>query len=233
MDDGLSPENALASAFEGREIPPMPSRHDEAIRHLKKACPRMKAWINRHGPCDLEPHAGRSPFHALVNAVAHQQLHAKAAATILGRFQKLFPGGRFPGPKALAKVSDEDLRGVGFSRAKAAAIRDIAAKTISGVVPGKKAIQGMSDEEIIDRLVQVRGVGKWTVEMLLIFTLDRPDVWPVDDYGVRAGWRNLQGLKALPTPKDLQAAGERFRPFRSVAAWYLWRAADAGPEGMP
>ncbi len=211
----------------------MPTRHDEAIAHLKKACPRMKAWIKRQGPCELVADTGRSPFQSLVNAVAHQQLHAKAAATILGRFRKLFPSGRFPGPKSLASVTDDDLRSVGFSRAKAAAIRDIAAQTIAGVVPGSKEIRTLSDQEIIDRLVQVRGVGKWTVEMLLIFTLDRPDVWPVDDYGVRAGWRNLYGLEALPTPKDLQAFGEQFRPHRSVAAWYLWRAADAGRDAMP
>lgn len=193
----------------------------------------MKALIARVGPCMLEVEAGRTPFQALVSAVAHQQLHGKAAATILGRYRQLFPGGRYPGPKALASVTDEQLRGAGFSRAKTAALRDLAEKTLSGVVPGRKAIAAMSDEEIIARLTQVRGVGKWTVEMLLIFTLGRPDVWPVDDFGVRTGWKLAYGQQEMPSPKELQAFGEIFRPHRSVAAWYLWRATDVNrsPEG--
>lgn len=196
------------------------------LAFLKKSSPAMADLIARVGPCLLEIEAGRTPFQSLVNAVAHQQLHGKAAATILGRFRALFPGGRFPGPKALAKVTDDDLRGVGFSRAKVAAIRDIALQTIRGVVPGPTEIRTLGDEEIITRLTQVRGVGKWTVEMMLIFTLGRPDVWPIDDFGVRAGWRNLHGLAEMPTPKQLLAEGEIFRPYRSVAAWYLWRASE-------
>jgi DNA-3-methyladenine glycosylase II len=207
--------------------------HAPAVAYLRKSCPGMKALIRRVGPCALEVEAARSPFQSLVSAVAHQQLNGKAAATILGRFQKLFPGGRFPSAKSLSKVTDEQLRGVGFSRAKAAAIRDIAEKSLSGVVPGSKAIALLSDEEIIARLTQVRGVGRWTVEMLLIFTLGRPDVWPVDDYGVRTGYKIAYGLPELPSPKELLALGERFSPHRSVAAWYLWRATDTNrsPEG--
>lgn len=199
--------------------------HSKALVHLKQASPEMRALIEKAGDCLLEVETGRTPFQSLVKAVAHQQLHGKAAGTILGRFQGLF-GGRFPGPRALAGVTDEQLRGVGFSRAKVAAIRDLAAKTISGVVPGPKAIVEMSDDEIIHRLVQVRGVGRWTVEMLLIFNLGRQDVWPVDDFGVRAGWQITFGQKAMPKPKELQAHGEMFRPHRSVAAWYFWRAVD-------
>lgn len=210
----------------------MTTDHAKAVAHLAKACPSMKALIRRVGPCVLEIETGRTPFQALVNAVAHQQLHGKAARTILGRFRQLF-GGRFPGPKALAGVTDDQLRGVGFSRAKTAAIRDIAEKSLSGVVPGAKAIALLSDEEIIARLTEVRGVGKWTVEMLLIFTLGRPDVWPVDDFGVRAGWKIAYGMDEMPGPKELHALGEKFRPHRSVAAWYLWRATDLNrsPEG--
>lgn len=204
----------------------MPSPHAKAVTHLGKSCALMRALIARVGPCTMEIESARSPFQALVSAVAHQQLHGKAAATILGRFRQLFPGGRFPGPKALASVTDEQLRGVGFSRAKTAALRDIAEKTLSGVVPGSKAIASLSDEEIVARLTQVRGVGRWTVEMLLIFTLGRPDVWPVDDFGVRTGWRLAYGLDAMPSPKELQDLGEKFRPHRSVAAWYFWRATD-------
>ncbi len=204
----------------------VPAVHSQAISHLRKSCPSMKALIARVGPCTMEIHATRSPFQSLVSAVAHQQLHAKAAATILGRFRQLFPGGRFPGPKALAGVTDEQLRAAGFSRAKTAALRDLAEKTLSGVVPGSKAISAMTDDEIIARLTQVRGVGRWTVEMLLIFTLGRPDVWPVDDFGVRTGWKLTYDLPEMPSPKELSALGERFRPHRSVAAWYFWRATD-------
>ena len=210
----------------------MTEDHAKAVAYLGKACPSMKALVRRVGPCTLAIESGRTPFQALVNAVAHQQLHGKAAQTILGRFRLLF-GGRFPGPKALAGVTDDQLRGVGFSRAKTAAIRDLAEKSISGVVPGAKAISLLPDEEIIARLTEVRGVGKWTVEMLLIFTLGRPDVWPVDDFGVRAGWKIAYGMDEMPSPKELHGFGEKFRPHRSVAAWYLWRATDLNrsPEG--
>jgi len=204
----------------------MASDHRKAVTHLQKVCPRMKELVRRVGPCLLESTSTRTPFQALVHAIAHQQLHGKAAGTILGRFHALFPGSRPPGPKALANVTDDQLRAAGFSAAKTAAIRDLATKAISGVVPGKTAIAGLSDQEIIDRLTQVRGIGKWTVEMLLIFTLDRPDVWPVDDFGVRAGWKITYGLDEMPKPKELLALGEKFRPHRSVAAWYLWRATD-------
>jgi DNA-3-methyladenine glycosylase II len=210
----------------------MNADHSKAVTRLQRSCPSMKALIRRVGPCALEIESGRTPFQSLVNAVAHQQLHGKAAQTILGRFRGLF-GGRFPGPQALDQVTDEQLRGVGFSRAKTAAIRDIAEKTLAGVVPGSKAIAGLPDEEIIERLTQVRGVGRWTVEMLLIFTLGRPDVWPVDDFGVRAGYKIAYGLDEMPKPKELLALGERFRPHRSVAAWYLWRATDINRSPAP
>ena len=206
--------------------------HTKAVARLQRSCPSMKTLIRRVGPCALEIESGRTPFQSLVNAVAHQQLHGKAAQTILGRFRGLF-GGRFPGPQALDKVTDEQLRAVGFSRAKTAAIRDIAEKTLAGVVPGSKAIAALPDEEIIERLTQVRGVGRWTVEMLLIFTLGRPDVWPVDDFGVRAGYKIAYGLDEMPKPKELLALGERFRPHRSVAAWYLWRATDINRSPAP
>jgi DNA-3-methyladenine glycosylase II len=204
-------------------MPPAP--HATAVACLEKACPVMKELIRQVGPCTLEIETGRTPFQALVSAVAHQQLHGKAAQTILDRYRQLF-GGRLPGPKALAAVTDEQLRATGFSRAKTAAIRDLAEKSISGVVPGAKVIAALSDEEIIARLTTVRGVGKWTAEMLLIFTLGRPDVWPVDDFGIRAGWKIAYALDEMPSPKELQILGEKFRPQRSVAAWYFWRATD-------
>lgn len=202
----------------------------EALAHLRKIDPVLRKVIREVGPCTLEPDASRSPFESLVRAVAHQQLHGKAAASILERFQALFPRKRFPAAKALAALDDETLRGVGFSRAKVAAIRDIAEKTLSGVVPGKKEISNLDDEEIIERLTAVRGVGRWTAEMLLIFQLGRPDVLPMDDFGVRNGFRIAYGLPEMPRPKELLAHGERWRPYRTTAAWYLWRTADAAPQ---
>jgi DNA-3-methyladenine glycosylase II len=199
----------------------------EAHEHLRKHCKVMRRLIREHGPCELVPERRRSPFESLVSAVAHQQLHGKAAATILGRFRALFSPARFPQAQQLTDVTDDALRACGFSRAKTAALRDIAEKTLSGVVPTSRAIARMSDEEIIERLTAVRGVGRWTVEMLLIFKLGRPDVLPADDFGVRNGLRIAYGLPAMPSPKEVLAHGERWRPFATTAAWYLWRAADA------
>ena len=187
----------------------------------------MDRLIREHGNCTLVPDARRSPFESLVRAVAHQQLNGTAAESILRRFRALFPGRRFPRPVDLAAISDDALRAAGFSRAKIAALRDIAEKTISGVIPASRAIAKMGDEEIVARLTQVRGVGRWTVEMMLIFQLGRTDVWPVDDFGVRNGYRIAFDLPAMPSPKELLLLGERWRPHRTTAAWYLWRAAEA------
>ncbi len=205
----------------------------EAIEHLSKRCRVMRRLIKVHGPCTLEPELSRSPFESLVTAVAHQQLNGTAAETILGRFRALFPRKRFPTAAQLATVTDESLRGVGFSWAKIAAIRDIAAKTLDGTVPTSRAIRALPDEEIIERLTAVRGVGRWTVEMLLIFKLGRPDVLPIDDFGVRNGYRIAFGLPEMPKPKELLAYGERWRPHATTAAWFLWRAADAAKKSAP
>ena len=202
----------------------------EAHAHLSKRCKVMRRLIRVHGPCELVPDARRSPFESLVTAVAHQQLNGRAAGTILGRFRALFPRKRFPTAAQLAEVTDEALRACGFSWSKIAALRDIAAKTIDGTVPAARAIRAMPDEEIIERLVQVRGVGRWTVEMLLIFKLGRPDVLPADDFGVRNGFRIAFGLAEMPKPKELLAHGEVWRPYATTAAWFLWRAADAPKE---
>lgn len=198
----------------------------EALKHLSRSDPVMRKLIREIGPCTLVPEGRRSPFQSLVQAVAHQQLNGTAATTILNRFIKLFPGRRFPRPEDLASVTDEAIRTAGFSRAKVAAIRDIAAKTLEGVVPASRQIVRLSDDEIVERLVEVRGVGRWTVEMLLIFELGRLDVLPADDFGVRTGFRHTYGKRDLPKAKELLAHGERWRPHRTTAAWYLWRAAD-------
>ena len=201
--------------------------HTAALNHLATVDPVMRRLIAEHGPCGLVPEPRRAPFQSLVQAVAHQQLHATAAGHILGRFQRLFPRRKFPRPEDLAGVTDAQLRACGFSFAKIRALRDIAAKTLSGVVPTGRQIVALPDEEIIARLTEVRGVGRWTVEMLLIFQLGRPDVLPADDFGVRNGFRLAYRKRALPQPKDLLRFGARWRPHATVAAWYLWRAADA------
>jgi len=190
----------------------------------------MRELIRQVGACRLEPEPWRSPFQSLVQAVAHQQLNGTAANTILTRFKKLFPRRRFPKPEDLAAVTDEQIRACGFSFAKIRAIRDIAEKTLSGVVPTGRQIVKLTDDEIIARLTEVRGVGRWTVEMLLIFQLGRPDVLPVDDFGVRNGFRLAYGKRAHPTPKELLKFGARWRPHATTAAWYLWRAADAAAK---
>jgi len=198
-----------------------------ALKHLSAVDPVMKKLIAEHGSCRLEHEPWRSPFQSLVQAVAHQQLNGTAANTILTRFKKLFPKRKFPKPEDLADLTNEQIRACGFSFAKIAAIRDIAAKTLDGTIPSAAQIKKLSNEEIIERLTEARGVGRWTVEMLLIFTLGRPDVLPVDDFGVREGWKHAAGLEAQPKPKELAALGEAWAPFRSTAAWYLWQVANA------
>jgi DNA-3-methyladenine glycosylase II len=210
-------------------MPALPA--SKALAHLKKVSPEMGALIRRVGPCGLTVVA-RPPFQALVSAIAHQQLHAKAAENILARLYAIF-GGRLPYPEDFATLEEEHFRSVGFSRAKSAALRDLADKCLAGVVPTLEEAAAMPDLEIIERISQVRGIGKWTVEMMLMTTLGRQDVWPVDDFGVRAGWKALYGLEAAPTPRQLDAAGEIFRPYRSTAAWYLWRAAELGKAPKP
>jgi len=196
-----------------------------AVRHLSKVDPVMRELIRRVGPCGLEVR-NHSPFETLVRAIAHQQIHGRAAQAILGRFIALFPGRRFPTPTDIAAVPARKMRRAGFSRGKIRAIKHIARRARAGFVPTRAACHRLSDEEIIERLTELHGVGQWTVEMLLLFTLGRPDVLPVDDFGVREGFKVAYGRRKQPTPKQLRRYGERWRPYRSVAAWYLWRAVE-------
>jgi len=202
----------------------VPGPYADACRHLARD-PVMRALIRRHGLCGLAPE-GRSPYEALTRAIAHQQLNGRAARTILGRFVALFDNGRFPTPAAVLATRATTLRRAGFSRAKVRAIKDIARHAVKGVVPTRRACRHLNDDELIERLIQIHGVGRWTVEMMLMFTLGRLDVLPVDDFGVREGFRVAYHRRKQPTPKALRAYGERWKPYRSVAAWYLWRAAD-------
>ncbi|HEX7617491.1 MAG TPA: DNA-3-methyladenine glycosylase 2 family protein [Verrucomicrobiae bacterium] len=201
-----------------------------AHKHLSKRDPVIRRLIREHGKCALVPKDRRPPFQSLVMAIAHQQLNGTAANTILTRFKKLFPGRKFPRPEDLAKVTDAQIRACGFSYAKIKSIRDIADKTLSGVVPSSRQIVDLSDDEIIERLTEVRGVGRWTVEMLLIFQLGRPDVLPADDFGVRTGFRLAYKKLEMPKPKELLAFGEKWKPHRTTAAWYLWCAANAAKD---
>lgn len=198
----------------------------EALAHLARADKKLAKLIKKVGPCRLVPETRRAPFQALVRSVTFQQLNGKAAETIFGRVLALFPDKRFPSPEELLATPDEKLRAAGLSRNKTAAVKDIAAKTIAGVVPDSRTIKKLSNEEILERLTSVRGVGPWTVEMLLMFTLGREDVFPVTDFGVRKGFAITYGLKELPSPKELLAHGEKWRPHRTTASWYMWRAVD-------
>ena len=198
---------------------------------LRAADPALGRAIDAFGPFAMRRRTMRTPFEALLRAIVYQQLSGHAAGAIHARMLALFEGGR-PTPAALAAMSEERLRASGLSRAKAAAARDLAEKTMARVVPGARALRGMSDDEVVARLVQVRGIGRWTVEMLLMSYLARPDVLPATDLGVRRGFARVQGLEALPAPADLLAHGERWRPWRTVASWYLWRAADL-TAGLP
>lgn len=202
---------------------------DHAIAHIAASHPRMAELIARSRRFDITPSLSVRPFDALAESIAYQQLSGKAAATIWGRVRALFPKRKYLHPKAILKMSDAKLRAAGLSRNKVAALKDLAAKTIDGTVPTARALAKMSDEEIIERLVQVRGIGRWTVEMLLLFDLARPDVWPIHDYGVQKGLAKTFRKRKLPTPKQMLKLGEKWRPYRSVAAWYFWRALDA-PE---
>ena len=197
----------------------------ETIEWLCEADRTLARLIKKVGPCTLKRRR-RSPYESLVRSVAYQQLNGTAAATILGRVLKLYPEQRFPRPEDILVTPEEKLRGAGLSRAKVAAIKDIAAKTVEGIVPTSRAISKMTELEIIERLTTIRGVGPWTVEMLLIFTLGRTDVLPVTDYGVRKGFALTYGRKELPSPTELLEFGQRWRPHRTTAAWYFWRAVD-------
>jgi DNA-3-methyladenine glycosylase II len=204
----------------------------EGVRHLSGDA-RFAALISRIGRPRLDIQRQRSPYEALVRAIAHQQLHGRAAEAILARFSALFPREGFPEPDAVMATADAALRGCGFSGGKIAAIRDICAKTLDGTVPTRRQSHRLSDEALIERLTSIRGVGRWTVEMLLLFTLGRPDVLPVDDFGVREGYRVLYELSAQPKPRLLSEICLAWSPHRSLATWYLYRAAEEARRQGP
>ena len=198
-----------------------------ATAEVARRDPVMAAHIARAGPCQLRP-ALDGHFAALCRSICYQQLAGPAAAAIHARFQAALGGD--VKPERLLAVPETALRGAGLSRSKVASMRDLAIKVTDGVVPLGN-IESLGDDEIVQRLSVVRGIGRWTAEMFLIFQLRRPDVWPVDDYGVRSGYGLIYGLPAPPVPKELAVEGERFRPFRTVAAWYCWEAVHMARRG--
>jgi 3-methyladenine DNA glycosylase/8-oxoguanine DNA glycosylase len=197
-----------------------------ACRHVAEADPVMAGLMARVGEFTLRPLPTQSLFTALLRSIVYQQLTGKAAATILGRVNRLFAPRRFPTPRDLLLISTERLREAGLSAAKTAALRDLAERTLDGTVPSMARIRRMNDEEIVERLTRVRGIGRWTVEMLLIFRLGRPDVLPVTDLGVRKGFGLMFRRGRLPDVTAMMRRGQRWRPYRSVASWYLWRALE-------
>jgi DNA-3-methyladenine glycosylase II len=206
----------------------MPTFNDKlktAVSHLARVDRTMARLIRDIGPCTLRP-LRCSPYESLTRAIAHQQLNGRAAETILGRFIALYPGQRFPEPHDVLATHFARLRAVGFSRNKVRAIRDIAAKAHAGIVPSRTQARRLDDEELIFRLVEIYGVGRWTVEMLLIFTLGRLDVLPVDDFGIQSGFQAAYRLRHRPGKTDFQRVTDCWQPFRSVGSWYLWRHAD-------
>lgn len=204
----------------------------EAEKHLSTVCKRFAGVVAKHEPFPTTFQRKNDPYRALIRAVVFQQLSGKAAATIHGRVLALFAEKDHPDPEDILGASDEVLRGAGLSRQKIAALRDISQKRLDGVIPEARSLSKLSDNEIIERLTAARGVGRWTVEMYLMFTLGRPDVLPVDDLGVRKGAEKLYARSF--TPKELAAYGERWTPHRSAAAWHLWRIADTlTPDRSP
>src|ERR1700691_6417648 len=186
----------------------------------------MAGLIAAAGPYRPEPMPDQPPFEALARAIAHQQLHGVAAERILSRFIEACGNDCFPLPQQVIDAGEARLRACGFSYAKIAALKDLAAKTIDGIVPARSELDALSDLEIIERLTEVRGIGRWTVEMMLMFQMQRPDVLPVDDFGVRNGFRLAYRLRGMPRARALAALGARGKPHRALGAWYLWRAND-------
>ncbi|MEC9330663.1 MAG: DNA-3-methyladenine glycosylase 2 family protein [Pseudomonadota bacterium] len=196
-----------------------------ALDHLRDVDQGMGRLIERVGSLDLSANRNRSVFEYLARSIVYQQLSGKAAGTIHGRLQNLFSGRRIIADRLLV-LSDQALRGAGLSRGKCLALRDLAARAVAGELPTARILRQMSDADIISALTVVRGIGPWTTQMLLIFYLGRPDVLPSGDLGVRRGYQHLRGFKTLPEPDKLERAGRRWRPYRTVATWYLWRSLD-------
>src|SRR5215213_2499205 len=204
----------------------------EAVAHLATVDEQLASLMRLVGPFNMPIRSMSNPFEALARNIVYQQLHGTAAAAIHARLLALFKRKSRLSPRDILAAPEEELRGAGLSRAKVAALKDLSEKSLAGVVPGLARLEKMGDEEIVERLSTVRGIGRWTVEMLLIFRLGRPDVLPVGDFAVRKGFGLAYRMGRFPAPKELALYGERWRPFRTVASWYLWRASELPPEAF-
>jgi DNA-3-methyladenine glycosylase II len=205
-------------------LPELPFDLAAAVSHLSGCDPSIARLVRESAPFDPSIDHAQSPYEALAEAIAYQSISGKAAATIFARIKALSASGGVPTPNEMLKLNARALRKAGLSGAKILAMKDLAQKTIDGIVPTHEEALKLSDEELVKRLISVRGIGAWTVEMFLIFRLGRPDVLPVHDLGVKKGWSIAYGKKHMPRPKELLAFGERWRPYRTVASWYMWRA---------
>lgn len=199
-----------------------------AERALARRDPVLGAIIRRHGRCGLAGAQREDPFQAIVEAIVWQQLSGKAAATIFGRFLALFPDGAFPTPPQVAATSDLELRAIGFSRQKIGYLRDLCARMEARTLPFDR-LHEMTDDQVVEALTTVKGIGRWTAEMVLMFKLQRPDVLPVDDLGIVKAIRAAYGLRKDPSPERIRRIGEKWRPYRSIASWYLWQSRDNAP----
>ena len=203
--------------------------HVRAANHLRNCDPRLAEWIDKLGVIKMPARRSRDPYLALLETIAYQQLAGSAAKKIWERVIGLF-GEDGPVPHRLIALSEQELRSAGLSRSKAVSMRDIATRSLSGEIPDAQGMKRMTDEQIFAALTQVRGVGPWTVEMLLMFTLRRPDIMPATDFGVRKGFQVLYRKREMPTPKEVLKKAEIWRPYRTAAALYLWRIADAAKD---
>jgi DNA-3-methyladenine glycosylase II len=206
------------------EASKIPFDLEAACQHLAEGDSALKELIEQTAQFQMDEILAENPYEALLEAIAYQSISGKAAATIFARVKALSASGGIPTPQEMLKLRTSALRKAGLSGAKVLAMKDLARKTIDGVVPTLEQAEKMSDEELVERLVSVRGIGAWTVEMFLIFRLGRPDVLPIHDLGIKKGWSVAYGRKHMPKPKQLLAFGERWRPYRTVASWYMWRA---------
>jgi DNA-3-methyladenine glycosylase II len=203
----------------------VPVNYARARRHLMRADPVIAALVKAHGPCGLAERSREPRLRALARALVSQQLSVKAAATIFSRFLALFPDGTFPEPSQILEVPVEQLRAVGLSRQKAAYLRDLSSRVLAGTLP-LHHLDSMADDEVVETLTAVKGIGRWTAEMILIFQLGRPDILPVDDVGLLRAIQRAYGLRRRPTAARVTRMGEAWRPYRSVASWYLWASLD-------
>jgi DNA-3-methyladenine glycosylase II len=204
--------------------------YSAAELHLANIDQDWAKLIAEIGPYPTFKISDQEPYEALIRAVAHQQLHGKAAENILGRFIAHYANASFPSPEQIFSTTIEQLRGFGFSNSKVIAILGIAEKTIEGTVPARTIAETLTNEELIERLITLRGIGRWTVEIFLMHTLHQPDILPVDDFGLREGWRVLKSLEEQPKPKQFGEMGKILSPYRTTASWYLWRAADRAKQ---